>query len=67
MHLFLTHCDRPFFIKSVDEAFFVSFISFYHQTFLATFYLILLHLSIHILMLEILSFEPNQYTGECNN
>ena len=37
MHLFLTHFDRPFFIKSVDEAFFVSFISFYHQKFYGNF------------------------------
>ena len=29
-----------FFIKPAREAFFVSFISFYQQTFLATFYLI---------------------------
>ena len=41
---------RLFFIKSSREAFFVSFVSFYQQTFLATFYLILFHLSIQLLI-----------------
>ena len=34
-----------FLIKSAREAFFVSFVNFYQQTFLGTFYLILFHLS----------------------
>ena len=35
---------QAFFIKSAHEAFFASFTNFYPQLFLATFYLILLHL-----------------------
>ena len=56
-----------FFVKSVYEAIFVSFVSLYQQTFLATFYLILLHLSIQILKLEIHSLKPLRYTCECSN
>ena len=37
------------------------------HAFLATFCLILLHLSIHILTLEIRSFKPSRYTWEFNN
>ena len=57
----------PFFVKSAYEAIFVSFVSLYQQTFLATFYLILLHLSIQILKLEIHSLKPLRYTCECSN
>ena len=46
-----------FLIKSAGEAFFVSSVNFYQHTFLATFYLIFLHLSIQNLMLEINRFE----------
>ena len=49
------------------EAFFVSFVRFYQQTFLGTFYMILLHLSIRTLTLEIHTFELLRYTFECNN
>ena len=38
--------------KSTLEAFFVSFVNFYQQTFLAIFYLILLHLSYLIMSCE---------------
>ena len=47
-HLFLTHHVNVFLIKSALEAF-LSFVSFYQQIFLVTFYLIHLHLSMHIL------------------
>ena len=42
-----------FLIKLVLEVFFVSFVSFYQQTFLSAFYLIILHLSIQVSTLEI--------------
>ena len=65
-HLLLTHPVRPFLIKSAREAFLPS-VSFYQQKFLATFYLILLHLSMQILTLEIYSFKPLRYTCEYHN
>ena len=53
--------------KSPGEAFFVSFESFYQQTFVATLCLILLHLWIQILTLEITKFKPLGYACKCNN
>ena len=58
---FNTPC-QTFFIKYAREYFFVSFVSFYQQIILATFYLILLHLSV-----QIHSFKPLRYTCEYNN
>ena len=65
--LFNTPRQTFFSIKSACDVFFVSFIRFYQQTFLATFYLILLRLSMQILTLEIQSFKRLRYTYECNN
>ena len=48
---------RPFLIKSARRAFLVWFVNFYRETFLVSFYLILLHLLIQILALEIHSFK----------
>ena len=56
-YLYLAYRVRPFLIKSACEAFFVLSVSFYQQTFLKSFYLILLHLSIQILTLEIYGFK----------
>ena len=50
---------QVFFWLSAREAFFVSFVSFYQQTFSVC--LILVHLSIQILTLEIHSFKPLRY------
>ena len=66
-HLFLTYNVRPFLINSACEALLVSFVSFYMQAFLATLYLILLHLLIQILTIGSHSFNPLRYTCECNN
>ena len=46
-----------FWLNQQVKFFFASFVYFYQQTFLATFYLIFLCLSIHILMLEIHIFN----------
>lgn len=72
-----------FLIKLACKAFFVSLVSFYEQTLLATFYLIPRHLSfnsamwgplinqsqlsIHILTLQSHSFTPVVYICQCNN
>ena len=61
--LFNTPHQDFFLIKSGREAFFVSFMNCYQQTFLVSFYLILLHLSAQILMLEIHSFKPLHLLG----
>ena len=68
-HHFVFNTPRQAFfkIKSAHEALFVSFVNFYQQTFLATLYLVLLHLSIQSLTLEIHSFKPLRYSCECNN
>ena len=58
---------QAFLIKSMREAFFVSFVNLYQQTFLAIFYLILVHLSMQTLTLEIHNFKPIQYTCKLNN
>ena len=50
---------QVFFWLSAREAFFVSFVGFYQQTFSVC--LILVHLSIQILTLEIHSFKPLRY------
>ena len=58
-HAFIFNTMRQaLFIESPCEFFFVSFVSFCQQTFLATFCLILLHLSIQIVTLKIHSFKP---------
>ena len=58
---------QAFLIGSTREAFFVSFVNFYQQTFLAIFHLILVHLSIQTLTLEMHNFKPIQYTCKRND
>ena len=60
--IFNTPRQAFFFIKSAHEAFFCVIPKFFQQTFLATFYLIFLHLSIQTLALEIHNFKPIRYT-----
>ena len=61
--IFTTLCQAFFLIKSVHEAFHVPFINFYHQTYLATFYLILLNLS--YLVLTVFLHEFNFHLSVC--
>ena len=66
--IFNTPCQAFFFlIKLACEAFFVLFTTFNQHVFLATFCLILLHLTIQILRSEIYSFKALRYTCKCNN
>ena len=67
-HLFLINCAKPFFrLNQRVKVFFVPFVSFYWQTFLTFFCLILFNLLIQILTLANYSFKPSQYTYGCNN
>ena len=56
--IFSISCQAFFLLNQHVKLFFVSSVSFYQQTFLKSFYLILLHLSIQILTLEIHDFTP---------
>lgn len=48
---------QVFFIKSARKTFFVLFVSYYQQTVLATFYLILVHLTYLILLVFLREFN----------
>ena len=66
--IFITpHTASDLFLLNQRVNLFLSFVNFYLQTFWATFYLILLHLSTQILTFEIDSFKPLRYNYECNN
>ena len=62
-------CQMLFWLYQRMMLFFVLFVSFYQQAFLAAFYLIALHFIYQKknLILEIHSVKPLQYTNECNN
>ena len=65
--IFQDNASRLFLIKSAREPLSVSFVTFYQQTFLATFYLFLLDLSLQILPFQIHSFKPLLYICDCKN